>query len=60
MTQRRAEPAATTMLGEVATAGAVGTTVELCDFLIFGTACALAPNKLFFPAGNPRSGDRNT
>ena len=43
-------------LRRVAFAGAIGTTIELYDFLIFGTASAIALNKLFFPVGNPTVG----
>ncbi|MFC0438953.1 MFS transporter [Kutzneria buriramensis] len=38
---------------KVALASAAGTTIELYDFLIYGTASAVALGKLFFPAGNP-------
>jgi MFS transporter, MHS family, shikimate and dehydroshikimate transport protein len=54
--EQKAKPANETMLRKVAVAGAAGTTIELYDFLIFGTASALALNKLFFPAGNPTVG----
>jgi MHS family shikimate/dehydroshikimate transporter-like MFS transporter len=37
----------------VALASAAGTTIELYDFLIYGTASAVVLPKLFFPAGNP-------
>jgi MFS family permease len=38
---------------KVALASAAGTTIELYDFLIYGTASAVALPKLFFPAGDP-------
>ena len=38
---------------KVALASAAGTTIELYDFLIYGTASAVVLPKLFFPAGNP-------
>jgi MHS family shikimate/dehydroshikimate transporter-like MFS transporter len=37
---------------KVALASAAGTTIELYDFLIYGTASAVVLPKLFFPAGN--------
>lgn len=38
---------------KAAFASAVGNTIELYDFLIYGTAAAVVFNKLFFPAGDP-------
>jgi MHS family shikimate/dehydroshikimate transporter-like MFS transporter len=37
----------------VATASAVGTTIEWYDFLIYSTAASLVLNKLFFPTHDP-------
>ena len=38
---------------KAAFASAVGNTIELYDFLIYGTAAAVVFNKLFFPASDP-------
>ncbi|MBQ0925218.1 MFS transporter [Saccharopolyspora endophytica] len=38
---------------KAAFASAVGNTIELYDFLIYGTAAGLVFNKLFFPSGDP-------
>ena len=38
---------------KVALASAAGTTIELYDFLIYGTASAVVLPTLFFPVGNP-------
>lgn len=43
-------------IGAIALAGAIGTIVEWYDFIIYGTAAALAFNKLFFPNVDPRIG----
>jgi MHS family shikimate/dehydroshikimate transporter-like MFS transporter len=37
-------------------ASVIGTTIEWYDFLIYGTAAALAFNKLFFPSFDPATG----
>jgi MHS family shikimate/dehydroshikimate transporter-like MFS transporter len=43
-------------IGTVAIAGMIGTIIEWYDFLIYGTAAALAFNTLFFPSADPRIG----
>lgn len=48
--------AKTQSMGPIAFAGAIGTTVELYDFLVYGTAAALVFNRLFFPNVDPRIG----
>ena len=40
----------------VATASAIGTTIEWYDFLIYSTAASLVLNKLFFPTHDPLVG----
>ncbi|GAA0516378.1 hypothetical protein GCM10011581_46280 [Saccharopolyspora subtropica] len=47
-----AEPGRATVR-KAAFASAVGNTIELYDFLIYGTAAAVVFTKLFFPAGDP-------
>lgn len=42
-----------TSVRKVALASAAGTTIELYDFLIYGTASAVVLPRLFFPAGDP-------
>lgn len=42
-----------TAVRKAAFASAVGNTIELYDFLIYGTAAAVVFNHLFFPAGDP-------
>lgn len=42
-----------TTVRKAAFASAVGNTIELYDFLIYGTAAGLVFNKLFFPSGDP-------
>lgn len=41
---------------KAAFASAVGNTIELYDFLIYGTAAAVVFGPLFFPAGDPGVG----
>lgn len=41
---------------KAAFASAVGNTIELYDFLIYGTASAVVFHRLFFPAGDPLVG----
>jgi metabolite-proton symporter len=43
-------------MGHVLGASTIGTIIEWYDFLIYGTAAALAFNKLFFPGFNPTAG----
>lgn len=54
MTQVAAVPRST--VRKVAFASSAGNAIELYDFLIYGTASAVALNKLFFPTGDPRVG----
>jgi MHS family shikimate/dehydroshikimate transporter-like MFS transporter len=51
-------PAVDTHTGvrRAALASSVGNAIEFYDFLIYGTASAVAFNKLFFPATDPRVG----
>lgn len=42
-----------TSVRKAAFASAIGNTIELYDFLIYGTASAVVFNKLFFPTGDP-------
>ncbi|HEY0496421.1 MAG TPA: MFS transporter [Kutzneria sp.] len=49
---RSIEQVRSSSVRKVALASAAGTTIELYDFLIYGTASAVVLPKLFFPAGN--------
>jgi MHS family shikimate/dehydroshikimate transporter-like MFS transporter len=46
----------TTEMKRVVVSSVIGTAVEWCDFLIYGTASALVFNKLFFPLSDPALG----
>ncbi|MBV9843907.1 MAG: MFS transporter, partial [Kutzneria sp.] len=46
----------TSSIRRVAFASSAGTVIELYDFLVYGTAAAVALNRLFFPAGDPAVG----
>src|SRR3546814_8417606 len=45
-----------TSIRTVATASAIGTTIEWYDFLIYATAASLVLNTLFFPTHDPLVG----
>jgi len=49
---RSIEQVRSSSVRKVALASAAGITIELYDFLIYGTASAVVLPKLFFPAGN--------
>src|SRR5262245_46564643 len=42
--------------GKVAFTSLIGTSIEWCDFFVYGTAAALVFNKLFFPSFDPTTG----
>jgi MFS transporter, MHS family, shikimate and dehydroshikimate transport protein len=46
-------PDTTSSMPEIVGASVIGTMIEWYDFLIYGTAAALAFNKLFFPSFDP-------
>jgi MFS transporter, MHS family, shikimate and dehydroshikimate transport protein len=41
---------------KVAMASFIGTTIECCDFFLYGTAAALVFDQLFFPEAEPLVG----
>ena len=45
-----------TSIVSIISAGSIGTIIEWCDFLLYGTAAALVFNSLFFPTFDPTSG----